>query len=225
MMKKIFLLFLLLFFTGCVVEYDIIIDEKIIKEEILVKNNIIDNSEINEPGLGYISPAMSFFDSSMQKIEFINRENFVYDVEVKGEYEDFKKYFSKSTAFTNLFKLADVAVFEDDVIEIVLTKNEKIEQLLKDNPNFDKITINFYIPYFVVEDNATSSKEEYGKIIKTWEFNRHDTDKEIILKFDTSKPVNYINPANYFYILFGLIGLIGVVTVFIIYRKNSVNKI
>lgn len=230
MRKKIILFLLLLFTSGCSVDYTLSINENKYTEEIsevFIDTELYEN-ELNARRLAFYSDSKSLTDSlnnsiitsfpSYNRKVVKNQKNNI----IKYYYEFTKNNYSDSSAVKNCYDY--VKVIDDDK-KITITTSNKFNCLI--NTEIKNITITIKSKYKVIQSNADIIN---GKK-HTWNITQENYDnKPIIYVYDESKKdmniLDYLFDNIYFWILMGgIIVIVGTVFIFIRVKSKKVNKI
>ncbi len=223
-MRKIILFLVLIIFTGCSVEYNLIINKDLVVEEQIkaTETNAFfnmykfsDKSEV----IGFIfEPYFEETDKSLYVYEMIDN-NEMGGVLISRTFLSIQDYKDNTDAAKYLFEKINY----DEHGKIITLKASNFYLYNEDDPerpaiNNAKITINSI--FKVVEHNADEVKNnDY-----IWNTNKNTEEKEIIISFDKTKQNNFINineeiKISYSVILIIILG-IGIV-IFVIFIKNK----
>lgn len=219
MKKKLILLFLLFFLTGCSVEYNLDFSDKKFEEKI--KIGAFDKNEI---GAFDLYEPFAYDDG-------ITSENYNLDYKDNYLYLDYEYSISKfriSNTLTECYDLSGVTS-DDDGYYYILT-SEKFKCLDYDGYVADEVRINFTTGYKVVETNADSVNDG----VYTWIINESNSNsKPINIKLDSKvleensnkESNNYKNLFNYLIFVGIFIGIILLIFIFIKLKSKNANSI
>ena len=187
MMIKGILLLLTLFFTGCSIEYNVTLNDKI-DEQIIISNISLDsyNLLLNKSFMVYLSDDKKLVDSSAPEFyssfpqynkKDISRDN-IYNIEYFHNF-DLDKY-TDSNAANTCYQFFSVTVKDNEVS--ILTGNkfycfDSYEEL-------DSVTVNINSNYKVIQSNADKIVGKKHTWIITPE---NASNKPIIFVYDKSK--------------------------------------
>lgn len=227
-MKKLILLLIVLFVSGCSIQYDMTIEEDLsIGEKVLLtedkskflsvitKSDFFDKNDTNSNIYYFLD---SFIDSIVENDDyllFLERKDMkLYDSEntMHLEYNKFYKNFSEYQYSEVLYNLVEGFEIKEDKNKKYTLKINGIfynyidEYLNHDNISFknDEIYFNINVPFKVINSNADI--KENGKY--TWIINRDNKDREINLSFDSkilvkNEKINKILLTIFFIVIFG----------------------
>ena len=225
---KYFILFLLLFLTGCSYRYDLKIDKyKKVSESIDIFEV---NSAFDIEGTSnkqYINMLYNIYENDS------NYNNYKIDKYFKSDYsgvlanaiyDNFYLYMKNNKVKKTLF--GQIELFEDNGHGFFKAYDYRGELFFtSEESDFknDFVEFSIILPFDVVSNNA--DKADLKKGIYTWYFDEDIIDKEVNLEFDLKKIVvkeNFF--VKYFYLCLILIFALLFVTIVFIKNKR-VNKI
>lgn len=188
MNKKIFVLFILLFMTGCSCEYSLTIDGNNYKENIVLTSD--NSNEISSFNNKWVIPSDkdNYIESSVSDSEIDDYSN-IYDYNLSNNKLSFNYDFSKSnySNSTAVFKCYNrLSVIDYDLTTIIST-NEKNDCFNK-YPPLSSIKVTIYVDRDVISNNA----DMVNGNTYVWNINKNNADsKSINLVLDNnSKLVN-----------------------------------
>lgn len=240
--KKIIVLFFLIFIlTGCTVNYDLNISDKVISENI----SIIDYNEVNwDIFKSYGSYSMD--DTTYRDLinNYAKEDSVIYSMnDNSGNYDkeiinnsnslgiklnyDYKlDEFYKESLIRNCYKYFSV---NNDNGVYTLSTSKVFMCFNNDNPLLDRVNVKIKVDYEVIENNADSfSDNEY-----IWNINKENAgNKPIILSFRVDKAKGNIfeevlfndDKVSIAIIIFALAFVIGIV-IFAFIKNKKNNKI
>ena len=245
--KYLIILFSLLFFSACTVEYNINIDDSV-EESFQIYENNVENFSVDIYG-GKFANSLPFDERINQIMEYpqmvlSNQFSDIYDfkTEVDGVIYYKKNLINESQKYginmKSQFGLNDlqyllsvrqcyekfaVSVSEDKV----LISTSKVNKCFETYPILDKININLNInfkeTFEVVENNATMVDEnKYTWVIDRSNYNNQSINIVIDRSPDKAKKTNL---SMTLLIVFGIVLVIGgIIYLFFSIRNKSINK-
>ena len=215
-MKKIlYLIFILVFITGCNAEYNIEIKDNSVNEKLNISNvssSKFDNIYIP---VNYEDNDYTVYESKLDGIEYynINNNNNV-TIDYKFKYNNFQKSTLFNTCYEN-------AVFTIDSYELLVsTSNEFL--CYNDYEELDKVKVIIKSNYKYLDSNADEiDGDKYiGYINK-----ENKNNKQILLRLDTTESSNKrtLFSSNVMFIFFFLI-IILVLIVILFFKIISIQR-
>jgi len=183
-MKKTILLLILLFITGCDVEYNIHFSKDTITET--VKLNLENNSE-NKETLNYLDQTPFYaIINTINKVEY-NKKIKDYDNYKQYTFEyEYKKNLYNNSRFKHCY---DAYSITENNNVITLNTSKQFRCLVYDYNEIKNLTINITSDYVVVEHNADEVKDGVYK----WYINDNNAhDKPIKFSYNQKKEANKI---------------------------------
>ena len=176
--KYLFLIIIVLLFSGCSGNYNLTFNKDLSVTEEL--NAFIENDSDNYDRTYKLIEEAGLNEEDYEVIVISDEVKIVY----KKKYDSFEEYYLDSKLYKMLFE--NIEYTKDNVGMSINTKsNLKLDD--KDNQNIinsydmDDFKINIKVPSFVVKkNNADSVKDD----TYTWTLNSDDTYKEISIKYD-----------------------------------------
>ncbi len=228
--KLIILIILLLFSSGCTIDYNLIIDEELLVDEIVtlkestyvIKTQTLDVDNFLDSTINDYKE-----DSLYDKYIYEKQTDDLYtSVDAKAIYLDFQDYLEKNIVREIAFD--DIKITkEDKIYEFIFAVKESSEiDLFNESELYsstvDEIRVNITLPFKVLANN--SNNFDIDKNTYTWIYKKNQQFNDIMIKFDISKqPIKRENTAIYFIavviisiMLFSIIG---------IYRYKKFNKL
>lgn len=198
--KYLFLIILVLLFTGCTGDYNLKINRDLsVEEELKVS---IDNVDDSYERTYKLLEQLDISENDYEVVVDMDKVNITY----KKKYSSFEDYYLDSNIYKILFK--DIELSKDNTgMTLKAESNFKLDS--KNNLNvvnaydIDKLNINLNIPFDVNKSNADSVKDN----IYTWTLNRNDTYKEISIDY------SYQNDRAQNIIVLVVLGLIFIATI------------
>lgn len=199
-LKYLFLIILVLLFTGCTGDYNLKINRDLsVEEELKVS---IDNVDDSYERTYKLLEQLDISENDYEVVVDMDKVNITY----KKKYSSFEDYYLDSNIYKILFK--DIELSKDNTgMTLKAESNFKLDS--KNNLNvvnaydIDKLNINLNIPFDVNKSNADSVKDN----IYTWTLNRNDTYKEISIDY------SYQNDRAQNIIVLVVLGLIFIATI------------
>lgn len=227
-MKKILILVLLLFLTGCKARYDLRLDfDGTINESgtVYIDSNLLGKEDRPDDYKEFLDEiALQYkFSGYRSKKAFQSGGYFGYSFSTK--YSNNRAYINQSPAINILF--GGLLIKENNNYVVWQTtganKISKYHNLKKDTPTVvESININITLPYRVVKHNADRVDSETNTY--TWVLNG-SSDKGIDLEFRNNELYSYNALDLYsfigWYIYFIVIAIILAIVVFVSIRSNS----
>lgn len=238
-MKKIksfsLFIFIIIFITGCDVNYNLKIDKKMnIFEDI----SALEEKQYNDLSYDFLLDRISgvYADryggveiyTGDNKYEFgVVSEGTKIGNSIKKEYSSFTSFSQESAIFRDLIKEYDVTETED-IVNINITLNDDLYDDSKLEYTFipENININIDLPYRVLNNNADIKKgNKY-----TWNITKDKRNINLILSFDKKHLSNHIYILNIaisygILIVLGILITVGIVSYFVSKKIKSINKI
>lgn len=215
-MKKIlYLIFILVFITGCNAEYNIEIKDNSVNEKLNISNvssSKFDNIYIP---VNYEDNDYTVYESKLDGIEYynINNNNNV-TIDYKFKYNNFQKSTLFNTCYEN-------AVFTIDSYELLVsTSNEFL--CYNDYEELDKVKVIIKSNYKYLDSNA----DEIDGDKYIWYINKENkNNKQILLRLDTTESSNKrtLFSSNVMFIFFFLI-IILVLIVILFFKIISIQR-
>lgn len=222
-MKKIlYLIIILLTISGCTARYQLKINEDLTVEEVIV--GLEDDSFYDNYYNSKKSRVVDFVMAT--KIDYLKSENYkiekkyedlLYGATVSKTYNSLDEYSKNSIAYKQLYNSL-VINKDNDIIEISLS--EKLPKNGQSNDRYviDEGKIEIIVPFKVVEHNADEYDKDTNKYI--WNVNSSN-DKNIYIKFDSSKKDN----KNNYDIIFVIgLGFIIILAGYIVVKKYQTSQ-
>lgn len=222
-MKKIFLLFLLLFLSGCSIKYDLTIKGDLsINEDIkVVELKSVLNRYVASVE-DYVQQNFSYFRTNEEyKIYNIvddSKDGYAVGSISKG-FASLEDYCNNSTAKNTFFKECEVTK-DGNLITLSMKAVDYNQYLFSselEESIIRKAVLNIEIPYKVVSNNANYKE----KNVYSWEYTIEDYSNDVNIVFDTSKVYRNI---NYSILILGGIIVIVIIGGIYVYRKYQENN-
>ena len=218
-MKKILLLILLIvFLSGCTMEYNVtfrkdgIINDNLYVEELLewfAETEPDDWGELVATRIHSINIRNEFFE-----------ELATYEISLKNNYSDFKTFSNEK--FVKKYA-GDITISDGDESTLMVKFSDALKYNLYGSddiaPYIESLKINVTFPYDVVKSNATSVKDN----IYTWELSEKSKLDNIFITYKTPKTTDKTSEKTVD-ILIILIVVLLAVFIFIIRSKNKKNN-
>lgn len=226
--KHLFILFVVMFLTGCSVNYKLTINDDLsIDEEVVATEYTkIMEKKTNLKGEDSINYLYEMFRKNLDNETFYydNSNNLTIGTATES-YKDFNDFnFSfKSDLFYPLKYKKD-----KNIITLSLPQTKQLGNHYSDNLIYDEVSITMVIPFKVLENNA--DKVNGNKY--TWNIEKDKKLRTIKIKFDTSRSKNgfLINTnnkkvkVNYSYIVSGIIVFIICILIIMVTINNKKNN-
>ncbi len=222
-MKKLFLIITsMLLLSGCEVSYRLSIDENmIIEEEILIQE---ENSTIRKFTLNidtFLNDQINFH-SDNDRYKYYNidkyRNNFESGVVANATYIDFNQYKKLNTIYKHFF--TDMSFDVEENIVMLNFASREINNLLTEtdleSAVFGSASISIDVPFKVLVNNADHVDLETNTY--TWEYDKENQEKDIILHFDLSQRNRHINIPSWVYLLGVFVIIIAIVSLYVYKR-------
>lgn len=184
-MKKIITIFIILFISGCSVNYDVVINENGTVSEIVEFKNILEDEKDN------LKISVNGYNKS-------NNSNYVFDDEkniVSNYYKSINDF--NYSAFNN--QIFEYIQINDDQFNSNVTIESvgiKSHRFICENNEFDCLLVNNIIitiklPYKVISHNADITNDNIG--LYTWELSKNNyKDKSIRLIYNSKQREEYL---------------------------------
>lgn len=212
-MKKLLILTILIFLTGCTANIDIKLNDstvesiiKLTEEDKKLENSNIDMEDMkNDENLEIYTKDLTEFENNTNiKRTFINENNELgYLYNQKLPYEDFES----TSLITDCYD--DIEIEKDDVLEI---KTSEEFTCFEQYETLDKVRLKISSDYELVDTNA----DVVGGNEYIWNIKKDDINKPIYLALKIKK-------TNQNYIFIGIVLIISIVIGTLIYlqKKNK----
>lgn len=211
-MKKILILILLIFITGCETKYTLKYTDGVFKENINIKNFVDDGDGEGEPGVDYYESYPIYFDiDKTHQFEVNVKKGFdkKYDLNFESIYNDIS--FSKSSVFNECMQFHE---YEEDENFIYISLYGDYYCYA-----YDKLEIEFISDNKVTYSNAHKiNNEKYS-----WVYEFGDN-IDISIEID-KKQNNGFNFFIIYYIVGGIFILALMLLVFKFYKSYKINKV
>jgi len=176
--KSLFLIFILLFLSGCSATYNIEINNNSILEKLNINNVDINRFKNLKLPIDYEIDDFEAFDKKMEGIEY-------YNIDTEGNSVDISYYFNNDNFNTSmLFKNCyDSAVYSKDSYELLISTSDKF-LCYDEYDELENVTVRINSNYKLINTNAdkVSGHNYYWYINKSNKGN-----KKIMLRLDTTK--------------------------------------
>lgn len=223
-LKLVITIILMIFVSGCTVNYNIVINEDLsVKETATLEESVL-----------YFEENYTYYNSDEivdslwnMYIKDYEKANYTYTqtsnhtgVNAIANYQSLEDYKNRTTIYYQLFKNVDYSIDED----IVTIKATGYYPYNNQDPNrfaIDKATITLTIPFEVTETNADKKNNN----VYIWNVDKYDSEKEIIIKFNKSKILSKKENKNiYYFLTFGIIVAIICIFIFVNYKIKSTDN-
>lgn len=197
MKKIIILIFSLFLLSGCTATYNLtILDEKNIKEELIINDDTMTLEEANlnfsdilidstiivdDDDLSTISEKYPRYNKKIEDINNVRRVTYSYD---SFNFNTLKNSNIAKAGFNNIGIINNSG-------KIQLSTNNSLKAILE-YPTLNSLIINIKTDYKVVEHNATNVSGN----VYSWSFNRNDYNKNILLVLDKSNNESNIDDSD-----------------------------
>lgn len=226
--KYLFLLLLVILFTGCTVNYDLNIDDDLsvterveaIEKENTIKTNTGMKSNKAVDYLYNIFKRDGIEPSISSRVE---KDRVI--ATASASHKSLEKYVANFNS--DIFKRAKLSK-SGTLYSLSFNQNKKLSSMDSTAPIYDNVIINITVPFKVIEHNADKTyKNTY-----TWNIRKDEELRKIKIKFDTSQKDNSkifdlgvfkIN-VKYNVLLFSAILLIVATIVIVVYINNKKNN-
>lgn len=209
-MKKIILIIISILVVGCSAEYNIVLDEKSIKEELDV---YISEKEYNSLDEMTIANMIMDFERGY---EFYNKEDLLESSSKLGykyKYNNSYEYFASESQAARCYE--NIKIDIKDTIRIETSEYFECYDLYD---NLDELTINIKTKNKVLNNNADKVKG----ITYTWNINKNNyQNKPIIIEINKEK--NEISN-TIIYIIVGCI-LVGIISLLLLLKIKKANNV
>ena len=215
-MKKVILALLcVIILSGCKAEYNITFDKKMnVDEELFGYENdefydSYTNSSYNRVISFILEPSLDYFnnnDYSIKTGDFDGNKG----AKINRSFNNFNEYKEISKIYKEAVN--DISYNEDNgIVTIKATVHINTDEQNQEKYYVSDLKLNITLPFEVKDSNADSvNKNTY-----TWNFNKENNNREIVLSFDKNKiKVDYT-----MYIIFGSIALVLIIIVMFFYFK------
>lgn len=215
-MKKILIILGCLVFTGCNVEYNVMIDDnlKVVEEAIVMGDDELYESSYrtsrNKVLEGFLDIYGMELEQNSYQYELIKGEN-PY-VKINRQYNNIGDYIDSSKLFNDYFDKIDYKV-DNNIIKI---ETIGFHHNITDDPErfyVDNLDIAIKLPFKVINHNASNVDEKSNTYYFTLKSQTEDF--KLLLEFDSSKKFSY-NDGVFIKILI-IIGVIVLTWVIIYY--------
>lgn len=223
-LKLLVVMILIIFVSGCTVNYNIVIDEDLSIKE----------TAILEESVSYFEENYTYYDSkeivdSLWNLYIGDYEaaNYSYTqtsnhtgVNVTASYQNLEDYKNRTTIYYQLFQNVDYNI-EGDVVTIKATDYYPYNDQDPNRFAIDKATITITVPFEVIETNADKKNNN----VYIWNVDKYDEEKEIIIQFNKSKLLSQKENKNiYYFLTFGIIVAIICTIIFVNYKIKSTDN-
>lgn len=226
-MKKLFLLVICLFLTGCSVEYHVNIKEGNFIDNILISG---ESNESIEQIQAYDTPVFAFLSEARydgDSLEEMERFSF-YDREIVPGGLELSYIFSSNDYYDHYlidYCYGNFSSYKDDE-KIVHVVTGKKFQCMDYYTSLDKVSVTVDVFYDVVEHNA----DNVSGYTYTWVIDRENyNDKSIYLAYDSTKKsfslISFLEDNAYYVGIISVILVIGLGYLFIKKREEVKNVI
>ena len=225
---KCFIVFLLLFISGCSIKYDVSIDEKMkVSESIRLQES---NSAFINNGTNsdiYINVNVDSYLNDKNYSNYKITKFFEDDysgINASASYDDFKEFTKNNKIKKTLFGL--IELYEKDGHGFFSATDYRGEVFFNvDEKEFinERVEFTLSLPFEVINNNADSVDVSTGKY--TWFFDKDINDKEVNIEFNLKKVVvkeNFF--IKYYYIFIGFVALL-IIIIFLRIKHSIVNRI
>lgn len=245
-MKKLILLIIILFISGCSIQYDMTINENLsVDERVLL-------TEEKSKFLGVITQSDFFNENDTTSNIYYFLDSFVDTIATNDDYllyleksdmkltdNESKMNLQYNMYYNDLYEYQDSEFMYKllESFEVKENKNKEYElkmsgvfynyidvYLKYDNISFenDEVYFNINIPFKVLSSNADIQKE--GKY--TWIINRNNTDRELNITFDSKVLIKNVKITRILVIIFSVIMLGAAVFIYNTVKKSKkINEI
>lgn len=192
----------LIFISGCSIKYNLNVKDF---EENFDVNNILINSD-NE----FVSPTDIVFQGRPYNIEFLSSTELIS----QQRWQNLDAYLENSILINDYID-KDAIEINGKIVSFKFSLKSGTDLFINSIGKVDNIEFSLEIPYFVINHNANKvSKNKY-----TWIIN--DIENQVIeIKFDMSKPADFIKKI----ILYSIIGIVVIVLICVIIYFVNKNK-
>lgn len=219
MKKKLLILLLLFFITGCKVNYKLDITKDLkVKEELSPSETIeyFDKEyEYYEREDAIDALYRVFKDRISVKYDYVHNKNET-GIIATHDYKSLKNYLKENNLYKQFFENIDY--IEKGSIITIKSTGDFYKYTCQDNTKFiiEDFELQIKIPFKVIENNADEVKGN----TYIWRINSKTEDKKIVLKFDSS----ILNANKYdLLIIISLVVIIVLAVLFVRYKVKSSN--
>ena len=222
--KYLFLILVIMLFSGCTVKYNLNIDNDLSVTE---KVEAIEQESVVKTTTGMKGDkAVNYLYDIFKRDEIdINLSSKIEGKNVIGiasaAYDTIDEYADSFTS--DIFEEADLSK-SDNIYSLSFKQSEKLSSKLSNAPMYDKVEVNITLPYKVISHNA----DKVYKDTYTWYLEKDQELRTLKIKFNTSSRKGYIDFFNlnikYSYIVLTIFIVIIISIVTVVYINNKKNN-
>ena len=223
-LKFLFLILVIILFTGCTVKYNLIIDDDLsvtetveaIEQESVVKTN---TGMKGDKAVKYIYNIFKRDEVDMNLSSKSDGRNI--SGTASAGYNSLDEYVSSFTS--DIFEKANLSK-SNNIYSLSFKQSEKLSTKSSNAPMYDKVELSITLPYKVISHNA----DKVYKDTYTWYLEKDQELRTIKIKFDTSNKKGSFNFFNfnikYSYIALAIFIVIIISMIAIVYINNKKNN-
>lgn len=222
--KYLFLILVIILFTGCTVKYNLIIDDDLsvtetveaIEQESVVKTN---TGMKGDKAVKYIYNIFKRDEVDMNLSSKSDGRNI--SGTASAGYNSLDEYVSSFTS--DIFEKANLSK-SNNIYSLSFKQSEKLSTKSSNAPMYDKVELSITLPYKVISHNA----DKVYRDTYTWYLERDQELRTIKIKFDTSSKKGSFNFFNfnikYTYIALAIFIVIIISMIAMVYINNKKNN-